>query len=177
MLENATVARPYAQAVFEEARDRKQLGEWSDTLAYLSAIVSDPQMRRVLTDPRIERAQKERLVFDVGGDHVNAAGKNLVRVLLDAGRVLIVPDIAIMFEQFKAQTEGKVDVAVVSAFALEAEQERIIADAVKQRVGKAVSIKTSIDPSLIGGVIVRVGDMVTDASIRGRLKQLANRFI
>jgi F-type H+-transporting ATPase subunit delta len=134
-------------------------------------------MRTVLTDPRIGRPQKEKLIFDIGGSALTPASKNLVRVLLDGGRILVTPAIAALFEEMKARTEGKVDVNVTSAYALESEQESIIAAAVKRRVGKDVSISTTIDPSLIGGVVIRIGDTVIDASLQGRLKQLATRFI
>ncbi len=176
MLENATLARPYAQAVFEEGTEKKSLGTWSTALACLSAIVADADMRRVLNDPRVDRAKKEKLLFEVAGDSFDAAAKNFVRVLLDGGRVLVTPDIAVLFEQMKARTEGKVEVEVVSAYALEAEQEGVIADAVKRRVGKEVDIKSTVDPALVGGVIIRIGDTVIDASLRGRLKQLATGF-
>lgn len=177
MLENATVARPYAQAVFEVAQAQSALPEWADMLNHAAAIVADPDMRRVLNDPRIERAKKERVFFDIAGDKLNPAAKNMVRVLLDAGRVLVLPDIAELYGQLKAQTEGMLDIDVATAFPLEPSEETLLANAVKKRLGRDVGVHTHVDPALIGGAIIRAGDLVIDVSVRGRLKQLANRFI
>ena len=176
MQETATLARPYAQAVFERAREGGQWDEWSGALVFLRLLMQDPMMHKIALDPRIERSKLERLIFDLAGDRLTPEVRNLIRVLLDAGRLQILPEIARLFEELRAEAQGSVDVEVISAFDLSAEQEQVIAAAVKRRVGKDLKVTTRIDRGLIGGAIVRVGDLVIDASLRGRLQQLSTRF-
>lgn len=176
MQENATIARPYAQAVFEEARGQGRLDEWSAMLSLLALMVADPDLRRVIGDPRIGRSRLQNLLFDIAGERLSSAGRNFVKVVLDAGRLLLVAEMSKQFENLRAETLGVADVDVVSAYPLDREQERVIVNAVRRRIGKDVNVKTQIDEALIGGVVIRVGDLVIDASLRGRLRQLANQF-
>ena len=97
-------------------------------------------------------------------------------MLLDGGRLQVLPEIARLFEELRAEAQGSVDVEVISAFDLSADQEQVIAAAIKRRVSKDLKVTTRIDRGLIGGAIVRVGDLVIDASLRGRLQQLSTRF-
>ncbi|CAN5704427.1 MAG: F0F1 ATP synthase subunit delta [Gammaproteobacteria bacterium] len=176
MQETATLARPYAQAVFERSREGAQWDEWSGALAFLRLLMQDPMMHKIALDPRIERPKLERLIFDLAGDRLTPEIRNLIRVLLDAGRLQVLPEIARLFEELRAEAQGSIDVEVISAFDLSAEQEQVIVAAMKRRVGKDLKVTTRIDRGLIGGAIVRVGDLVIDASLRGRLQQLSTRF-
>ncbi|MDQ3563158.1 MAG: F0F1 ATP synthase subunit delta [Pseudomonadota bacterium] len=176
MQETATLARPYAQAVFERARERGQWDEWSGALVFLRLLMQDPMMHKIALDPRIERSKLERLIFDLAEDRFTPEVRNLIRVLLDGGRLQALPEIARLFEELRAEAQGSVDVEVISAFALSAEQEQVIAAAMKRRVGKDLKVTTRIDRGLIGGAIVRIGDLVIDASLRRRLQQLSTRF-
>ncbi|MGH8534497.1 MAG: F0F1 ATP synthase subunit delta, partial [Gammaproteobacteria bacterium] len=136
MQETATLARPYAQAVFERARENGQWEEWSGALAFLRLLMQDPMMHKIVLDPRIERPKLERLIFDLAGDRLTPEPVNLVRVLLDAGRLQILPEIARLFEELRAEAQGSIDVEVISAFDLSTQQEQVIAAAMKRRVGK-----------------------------------------
>lgn len=176
MQATATLARPYAQAVFERARESGQWDEWSGALAFLRLLMQDPMMHKIAVDPRIERSKLERLIFDLAGDRLTPEVRNLIRVLLDGGRLQVLPEIARLFEELRAEAQGSVDVEVISAFDLSADQEQVIAAAIKRRVSKDLKVTTRIDRGLIGGAIVRVGDLVIDASLRGRLQQLSTRF-
>ncbi|MGQ0592456.1 MAG: F0F1 ATP synthase subunit delta [Gammaproteobacteria bacterium] len=176
MQETATVARPYAQAAFEHARGSGQGSEWSEGLAYLAALFSDPILRGLVHDPRIGRPRLTELIFDLAGERLTPDLRNFVRVLLDADRILIVPEIARLFAALVAEAAGMAEVEVISAFALEEGQQLAIARAVRRRAGKDIEVKTRIDPALIGGAVIRMGDLVIDASVRGRLQQLASQF-
>ncbi|MGH8657120.1 MAG: F0F1 ATP synthase subunit delta [Gammaproteobacteria bacterium] len=176
MIENATIARPYAVAAFALAQERNELGAWSEALEFLAAVVAYPDMRRVISDPRIASARLSELVLAIGGERYAALVRNFVKLLVENGRLLLAPDIARLYEAKKAEAQRSVDVEVTSAFALKPEETDKIAQAVTQRLGKTVKLSTRVDRQLIGGAVVRVGDLVIDASLRGRLNQLGHAF-
>ncbi len=176
MSENMTIARPYATAVFEQARDTGQAPAWSDTLALLSLLTSDPDMRQLISNPKVSRRQLQELVFEICGEALSAAARNLVKTLIQAERLQYTPYIKELYEQMRANAGGKVDVEVVAAYELDQRQQDDIARAIAERSGKRVDVTTSVDESLIGGVVIRVGDSVIDASLRGRLTELRNQL-
>ena len=176
MLENSTIARPYASAVFELAQETDQAEEWSATLELLGVLASDKNMRQLMTNPRISRQQLQDLVFEVCGDGLSGLGRNLVKVLVQAGRLQYAPSIKNQYEQMRAAAEGRVEVEVVAAYALDDRQQAGIAENIAGRLGKQVNIKTSVDESLIGGAVIRAGDSIIDASLRGRLTELRNEL-
>ncbi len=176
MYEQVTLARPYAQAVFQEARASGTLESWSEMLGFLGLLVADPQMRRAVQDPRIGRERLERLMFDCAEYRLSVAGANFVRVLLDAGRLELMPEIARLFEELRAEAEGVIEVEVVSAYALETNEAEALVSAVRHRIGKTIKLATRVDRGLIGGAVVRIGDLVIDGSLRGRVQQLATLF-
>lgn len=176
MQENTTIARPYAQAAFEYAREQGQLQAWSEMLSFLSLLVADPTMHKLIQDPRIPRARLFELIFDIGGEYLLEQGRNFLKLLVEAGRIQLIPEIARLYEELRAEAERVVDVDVITAYALDKAQEQVIAEAVKKRTGKNVKVTTRIDQGLIGGVVVRIGDRVIDVSLRGRLQQLASQL-
>lgn len=176
MLENSTIARPYASAVFELAQESGQVEDWSAMLGLLSLLVSDPTMRQLITNPKVSRRQLQDLVFEVCGDGLSDLGCNLVKVLVQGDRLQYASAIRNQYEQMRAAAEGRVDVEVVAAYALDQQQQAGIAEIIAERLGKQVNIKTSIEESLIGGAIIRAGDSIIDASLRGRLTELRNEL-
>ena len=176
MQEKTTIARPYAQAVFETASEESKLNEWSEMLGLLDSIVRDAQMQAVLSNPKLDAAALTDFVLGVSGDSLNETGSNLVKVLADARRLAILPEINNLFEQLKAEAEGVIEVTVTSAYELAADQQAAISEAMAKRLGRKVEITSDIDDSLIGGVVIRAGDSVIDASVKGRLKALATQM-
>ena len=176
MLENSTIARPYASAVFELAQETGQAEEWSATLELLGVLASDKNMRQLTTNPKISRQQLQDLVFEVCGDGLSGLGRNLVKILVQAGRLQYAPSIKNQYEQMRAAAEGRVEVEVVAAYALDDQQQAGIAETISERLGKQVNISTSVDESLIGGAVIRAGDSIIDASLRGRLTELRNEL-
>ena len=177
MLENSTIARPYATAVFELAQETGQVEEWSAMLGLLGVLTSDKDMRQLITNPRVSRQQLQDLVFDVCGAGLSDLGRNLVKLMVGAGRLQYTANIKDQYEQMRAAAEGKMDVEVVTAYTLDQQQQDSIAEIMAGRLSKQVNIVTSVDESLIGGAIIRAGDSVIDASLRGRLTELRNELV
>jgi F-type H+-transporting ATPase subunit delta len=181
--DNNTVARPYAQAVFEVAQENGTLDELSQSLGAASELMSDGQVAAFLARPSLTNPQRleflqglfanavgEGSVFAGGSKH----GTNFLKLLLENGRVVALPEIAEQFEVLKAALENTVDAVVTAAAPLSAEQEKDIAASLRKRLGRDVRISTEIDENLIGGAVIRAGDVVIDGSLRARLDGLAN---
>lgn len=176
MQENTTIARPYAQAVFEQAQADGSLQKWSAMLNLLNLVGSDRNMVAVLKNPKVNHDQRISIILDICGNELDEKGRNFVRVLIDAGRFPVISEICKLFEEKKAEADGIEKVEVVSAYPLENEQQDKISQVMAKRLNKKIEITTRIDESLIGGAIIRAGDSVIDASLRGRLRQLGHRF-
>ena len=171
MAENLTLARPYAEAAFSLARDAANLAAWDLALSRLSAVAANAQAQVAMSDPRASDEAVSGLLSDVAGD-LSAEQLSFVRVLVANGRAVLLPEIAQLFAQLKNTQEGVRDANVSSAFALtEAQQAQLAAD-LEARFGK-VRLSVAVDPELIGGVRIAVGDQVIDASVRGKLATMA----
>ena len=171
-----TIARPYAEAVFQRAVETDKLDLWSDMLGLLGAAAKDPGLSGLLANPRLTTAQKTELMLEIGGGHLSDEGQNLVKLLAANGRIGIVADIADAYERRKAEHEGTVDVLVTTAFELKPAQETRLSDALKAKLGREIRITSEVDPELIGGFRLRAGDMVIDGSVSGQLSQLAHQL-
>ena len=176
MAELITVARPYAKAAFQFADENGALAEWSDMLAFAAAVSTDEAVSSFLNNPKITSVQKAEAFGDLCKDKLNAQGKNFVAMLAQNKRLAALPEIAVLFEALKSQKEQSVDVEITSAFALSDEQGKKLAAALKQKLGREVNVTTAEDKALLGGVIIRAGDMVIDGSVRGKLAKLAEKL-
>jgi F-type H+-transporting ATPase subunit delta len=174
MSEKMTLARPYAEAVFALAKERSALPQWSQMLQLAALIAGDAQMYRLFDDPRLPRERLIALFLDVAGKSLSDDGVNLIRLLAANRRLALLPEIAHAFEELKAEHERAVDAEITSAYPLDAAQLQKIIGALKQRLGRDVRPLPKVDPSLIGGVIVRAGDVVIDGSVEGRLRALSS---
>jgi F-type H+-transporting ATPase subunit delta len=173
MAELSTLARPYAKAAFEYAREHGALGEWAEQLATLAAVSSDPGMAAVLNDPSLTDEQQSGTLADVCGDVLGAPARNFIAILASNKRLGLLPEIYSQFALFKANQEKSVDVEVVSAFELEDAARDKLAAALGKRLEREVKVTTATDENLLGGVLIRAGDLVIDGSVRGRLNKLA----
>lgn len=173
MAELSTLARPYAKAAFEYARDNGALGQWSDQLATVAAVAAHEHMAAVLDDPSLTDEQRAAKLIDVCGEDLGEALKKFVRVLSDNDRLGLLGEIRRQFELYKADQEKSVDVEVVSAFELPQEMVDRLADVLGRKLEREVRMSTTTDSELIGGVLIRAGDTVIDGSVRGRLNKLA----
>tara|TARA_B100000676_G_scaffold224625_1_gene222047 strand:+ start:4341 stop:4886 length:546 start_codon:yes stop_codon:yes gene_type:complete len=172
MEDMSTIARPYAQAALSQADSEGKLAEWSDMLSFLADAVRDPTMAGVIANPRVDAEKLTELMLGVADGRLSDTGANFVRLLVAKDRTAALPEISAQFETRRAELEGRRHVDIVSAFELDAAQQDKLAAAVARRLGREVDIAVTVDEALIGGVIIRAGDLVIDASVRGRLAQL-----
>ena len=172
MAENVTIARPYADAAFELARGAGALGPWSEALDRLARVAADPTMRACFTDPKLTADQLNGLVAGVSGD-LNAEQQNFVRVLVDNERLQVLPEIRDLFVALKNEHEGVKEANIASAFPLDDAALAALKADLEARFKAVVNVSVSIDPDLIGGVRIAVGDEVIDASVRGKLANMA----
>lgn len=176
MAERTTLARPYAEAVFRLARERKTLKAWSEMLQLAAAIAADPKITALIDNPRVPRNRFVDFFLDVGGKKLDQDAANLVRLLSDNHRLALLPEIAGLYEALRAQAENRVEAEVVSAIAVNETQLKDIAVALKKRLGRDIDLRTRIDPSIVGGVVIRAGDLVIDGSVQGKLRLLATHL-
>jgi F-type H+-transporting ATPase subunit delta len=174
MAETITVARPYAQAAFNYAADQQKLREWSDMLALLAGISSDAAMASLIDSPHLTEKQLADLILDVCGERLSDKGANFVRVLAANRRLELLPDIAALFEIQRQETEGTIKAELVSAYPATDEQQARIIESLRRRLGKKIELSCSTDAGLLGGAIIRAGDLVIDGSVRGKLERLGS---
>lgn len=176
MAEKSTVARPYAQAVFELAQEQGALAPWGEMLAAAAQVGADPTMRRLLASPQVTRQQVADLFVEVCGDALDAPGRNLVRVLADNHRLDLLPEIGQQFAALRATAERTIDARCASAFELSEQQQASLAAALTKHLGRDVRLECAIDKTLIGGAVIHAGDLVIDGSASGRLSRLAGQL-
>ena len=173
MAEKATIARPYAKAAFESARQHRALETWSKALATASSVVQDERVARLLSSPKVTSEQLSGLVSDIVGGDLDEQTRNFLATLASNRRLSLLPEIASMYEALRAEAENTADVQVDSAVALDEAQKQRLAQALKKRLKREVRLHCEVDASLIGGAIVRAGDFVIDGSLKARLDRLA----
>ena len=173
MAELSTLARPYARAAFEFARDKGQLDAWSSALAVAAAVSRDERVASVLASPAHTAQQLAETVNGLCGEDLNTDQQNFIQVLAANKRLPLIPEIAGLFEHQKAEHERSVDVTVTSAYPLEEATEQSLAQVLTKKLEREVKVATEVDQSLIGGVLIRAGDLVIDGSVRGRLNKLS----
>lgn len=172
MADVSALARPYGLAAFKQAQEEGKIDEWSEMLQLLVLILQDATMRGLVANPKVNDQQLAGLIIDVAGEGLSKTGQNLTRLLAENERLDEMPGIAAVFEQERDRIEGRSHVKVTSAFALTDKQQKSIGESMSKRLGTEVDVSVTVDKSLIGGVIIRAGDTVIDASLRGRLDQL-----
>ena len=173
MAELATIARPYAEAAFKLATERNELPVWGEMLKFAAAVMRDPAMQKAMDNPRLGAAEKESLLLSVAGDRLNEMGRNFFKTVIEADRIMLLPEIETMFAQLKDSAEGVAKAEIVSAIELTDAQVNELKVVLEKRFGKKIETTVSVDPSLIGGVRIVVGDQVVDGSIAGKLAAMA----
>jgi F-type H+-transporting ATPase subunit delta len=173
MAEKITIARPYANAVFELAQTQGNYDEWSRVLNAFASLAKNPEIQILIDDPRYTPSQVIGFFTEIEGNIVTGAAKNFLEVLADNDRLSILPEIATLFEQLRAEIEGTLEAEIISAKPLSENQLNEIAAALKRRLGREVSFSCKTDESVLGGAVIRAGDLVIDGSAIGKLNQLA----
>lgn len=177
MAELSTLARPYAKAVFELARDEDKLADWSALLSGVAAAVRDPQVSKAIGHPAIGRGQLAAALIEVMGSAATPQAKNLLNLLSEYNRLKLATEISLQFEALKAEHERRVDVQISTAVPVDAAQQQVLVAAVKKKLNRDVSVSWKIDPSLIAGAEIRAGDTVIDGSISGELARLRQALV
>jgi F-type H+-transporting ATPase subunit delta len=173
MAEPVTVARPYAEAAFKVAVEGNALARWSDMLQLATVIARDPLMQSTLSSPKVSLAQKKALFFAVAGEHFDEGARSLVSLLLQNGRAVLLPSVGELFEKLKNDHERVLIARITSAQPLNDAQKAEIVGSLERQYGKKIQAEVSVDPELLGGARVQVGDQVIHASVRDALAQLA----
>jgi F-type H+-transporting ATPase subunit delta len=172
MAENLTLARPYAEAAFALARAGTRLDAWEAGLARMATVVRDSRVREIVGNPKIAPDQLTEFFIDTVGK-LGEDEKNFVRVLVDNERLLVLPEIFELFVDLKNKHQGVKQAHITSAFPLDEPNLRQLIAELEPRFNCKLDVTVSVDPELIGGVRIAVGDEVIDASVRGKLASLA----
>ncbi|MGD8571019.1 MAG: F0F1 ATP synthase subunit delta [Gammaproteobacteria bacterium] len=173
MAEKSTIARPYAEAIFELAKEQKQLKQWSDVLQTLAVLTSNEDMQAMISNTSVTREQLADFILELSGGDFSAEAKNLIKVLAENRRLTLMDEIAAQYEELRAEEEKTIEAEVVSAFEVSAAQQKQIADKLKARLGREVSLSCRVDPSLLGGAVIKAGDLVIDGSTLGQIQKLS----
>ena len=168
-----TLARPYAKAAFEFASSANALDAWSGMLALAAAAVEDDAFAQRMRNPGLTDERKAEDLLMVCEGHIDSGFDNFVRTLAEHDRLPLIPVIAELYEQHKAEHDRSIVVEVESAFELSDDQQKTLATALTRRLDRTVTPHVTINPALIGGVLIRAGDLVIDGSVRGKLDKLA----
>ena len=177
MADNASIARPYAQAVFDLAQETNSFDEWSAALSHLTAISNDDDFSALVSDPRVESSRITDLLVDLCKDNLPEGGDNFVTLLVQNGRVDALTDIEQLFNELVAKAKAIVNAHVTTAIALTDDQKSSLASALESRLGLKVEIEETVDVSLVGGAIVKAGDLVIDGSAKGRIEKLTTALL
>jgi F-type H+-transporting ATPase subunit delta len=181
MADIATSARPYARAAFEAAQDAKALPAWGEFLARASEVVADPRVAPLIGSPRVKSAELVAFISELAVRDAPAAGKqdgekNFLALLAENNRLALLPEITAQYSLMRDDAEGEAAVEVVTAMALTDEQLEKLTATLTQRFKRRVRLEQKLDASLIGGAVVRYGDLVFDGSLRGRVERLGQNF-
>ncbi len=173
MADKTTIARPYAKAAFEQASAGKRLAPWAAALQTIAAVVKDERIGKLLGNPQVTPVELAQLVTDIVGPQLDADGRNFVSTLAENRRLAYLPEISALFDELKDKAEGVVDVTVTSAAPIDAAQQKSLADALERKLKRTVRLHCETNPALIGGAVVRAGDLVIDGSVLARLNRIA----
>jgi F-type H+-transporting ATPase subunit delta len=173
MAEISTIARPYAVAAYKLGREQKALGKWSEMLGFAAAVASDAQIKAYIQDPKVVSSDLQNTFLKVCGDKLSEQGQNLIKVLVEYGRLSILPAITEAFEALKAQDEGTLDAQIIAAAKPSDAEVKDLVKRLEAKFGKKIEASVSVDAEIIGGIKIIVGDTVIDASVKGQLQNLA----
>jgi len=172
-----TIARPYAKAAFAIAKQEKAIDKWDSFLQMGSQIVNDKRVQMFLQDPRFNIEERCAWLMDACASTITEEGKNFLKLLASKQRLMLLPEVAVLFEQYRIEQEKIVNVEVISAAPLNSTQQKALEQALKIRLQRDVVLETQVDSNLIGGLIIKAEDLVIDGSLRGKLSRLHEALI
>lgn len=175
-MERITVARPYASAAFSHAKAAGDFDRWSAMLLLAGQYSESEPMRALYGDPRVGKDRLAELFIELCGEALGEFGENFIRLLVENNRISILPEIYILYEALRADHDACIDVNITAALEVSPATQKAISAALEKRFSKNVQVSVDIDPSLIGGAVIRAGDEVIDGSVKGRLQQLSREL-
>lgn len=173
---NSSIARPYALAAFEFAQEKNEVAAWETLLSSAATLVADPTMQQVLSSPKVTAEQLDKLFCDILSKQLSPASQNFIHLLAQNKRLALIPAIAELFKTYREAWEKSVSVEVISAVPLDEAYQAKLVTALTSRLQRKIQLECEVDPSVLGGVIVRAGDTVIDGSVRGKLTRLLESF-
>ena len=173
MAEISTIARPYAVAVFNLAKEKKALKEWSEMLGFLAQVSQDERMHTFINDSKVSDEDREKTLIKIAAKRLNAYGENLIKLLIEYKRLNVLPEISQAFEALKATDEGTLEAEIIVASKPTDQEIDTLVKSLEKKFNKKIDAKVTIDEAIIGGIKVIVGDTVIDASVREQLQNLA----
>ena len=173
MAEKSTIARPYAEAIFALAKEQSELKAWSSMLSTLAIIADDSNMKAMISNTNVGKSQLADLILEICGKQLSDHGKNLVKLLAENRRLTLLNEIAAQYEVLRAEEEKTIEAEVISAFEVSDAQQKQIAEKLKARLGREVTLSCRVDPSLLGGAVIKAGDLVIDGSTIGQIQKLS----
>ena len=177
MADNASLARPYAKALFELAQESSAYEAWGASLKKLAAISQDSDFAALINDPKISVDQLTTLLQDLLAGDLPEGGNNFLNLLVKNDRITALANIEQQFAELVAKAQASVNAQVVTALALTESQKSSLASALEQRLGLKVNLEETVDADLIGGAIIKAGDMVIDGSAKGRIEKLTSALM
>lgn len=173
MAEAITIVRPYAVAAFRLAKEKKALTQWSEMLGFAAAVAAGPQMKAFIDDPKVSATELEKMFLTICDKQLDESGINMIKLLGEYGRLALLPELAEAFEELKAEDEGVLDAEITAAAKPTDSAIKALVKRLETKFGKKIEASVKVDPELIGGIKIVIGDTVIDASVRGQLQELA----
>jgi len=173
MAESVTIARPYAEALFRAAKESGNLAKWAGQVDMLAQVAANPEASAAISDPNVAAAQLVDLFRSACGTAVDAELSNFIQLLSNNNRLGLLPEVAELYESYKRAEEGSKQAEIVSAFPIDQNQVNAIVPQLEAVFKTRLETSVSVDPTLIGGIKVIVGDQMLDASVRGKLDAMA----
>ncbi len=173
MAESVTIARPYAEALFRAAKESGNLAKWSEQVSLLGQVAANPEARSAIGDPNVAAPQLVDLFRSACGTAVDAEVSNFIQLLCNNDRLGLLPEIASLYDNYKRAEEGTKQAEIMSAFPIDDNQVKALVPQLETVFKTKLEASVTVDPALIGGIKVIVGDQMLDASVRGKLDAMA----
>jgi F-type H+-transporting ATPase subunit delta len=177
MADNASIARPYAKAVFDLAQEADAFNAWTTVLEQLAVISNDADFSALVSDPRVDGANVAELLIDLAKDSLPEGGANFINLLVLNDRIESLVDINQQYADLVAKAKALVNAEVITAKPLTDDQKSSLAAALEKRLGLKVELEETVDADLVGGAIIKAGDMVIDGSAKGRIEKLTTALL
>jgi len=177
MADNASIARPYAKAVFDLAQETGSFEAWTSALDNLTVISNDESFSTMVNAPRVSDSEISDLLVYLAKESLPDGGTNLINLLVQNDRLDVLPDIGQQYGDLVAKAKATINAKVRSAMALTEDQKSSLSSALEARLGMKVELEETIDASLVGGAIIKAGDLVIDGSAKGRIEKLTTALL